>query len=351
MTTAITELYSNKAHFKDKKSLTTAIGLDDLKSDNEIIKVIREVTPTTTPTREEWDKYVEYKQEFCLKSRLAERQQKVGLPLIPTIIPKTMDEVKKFCKENGTVIIKPVKGHDCLGFKEYQYRPMEEAEVIEEIELDLNFFKNQNDDNYHNYVVMQKFYPLDGKDSYHYSFKGWIDNDEKFTLTHSYREEWGVDPNYDSSIYHKLTNQALSNALAVEKTTFETDKAVDDEIVRQTDVFCKGIIDSSFMHGDAIVNDGKVYIIDMSCVNNFPTMVSFALQGKSKFLIFPIIMPLKGDRRKQIDLVSNYNGHYVFPNRVNPSTKKYLYFLFRGASMEDVQDNRENYTDAIYKMT
>ena len=87
----------------------------------------------------------------------------------------------------------------------------------------------------------------------------------------------------------------------VDKTTYETDKAIDDEVIRQTNEFCKGKIDSCFMHGDAIINGGKVYLIDMSPINNFPTMVSFALEGITRFLIFPIIMPKKGDRKKHID--------------------------------------------------
>jgi hypothetical protein len=351
MTTAISEFYTNKSIFKDRSSLIEAFG--DLGSNaSDIIKAIRDRTPMTTArgmSKEDWIKYVEPKQNLCLKSAIAERCTSIGLPTIPTIVPDTLDEVKEFCKENGTVIFKPVKGHDCLGNKEYHYRPMEEAEVLEEIALDLAFFKNQAD-KINQAVVMQKFYALDGKDSYHYSFKGWVDNGGNFFLSHSYTEEWGVDPNYDSTRYRKLTNQAMSNALNVSTTTYETDKAIDDEVVRQTSAFCKGNIDSAFVHGDAIVSGGEVYLIDMSCVNNFPTMVAVALEDITKFLIFPIIMPTSGDRKKQIDLVSNYSGQYVFNDRVDPTGMKYLYFLFRGSSMEDIQDSRANYTDAIYKM-
>ena len=346
--TGIQELDSNRSHFKDSSALAKALNIDDLSSAKDRIAEIRAATPLGIK-KENWDNHVLKKASLCSKDAIDERCASLGLPTIPTIVPKTLDDIKTFCKENGTVIIKPIRGHDCIGFKEYHYRPMEEAEVLEEIELDLNFFKNQNSDKTNSYVVFQKFFPLDGTDSYHYSFKGWVNNVGKFTLNHSYTEEWGVDPDYDSKSYDRLTHQCVSNALNLSKTTYETDKAVDSEVIQQTELFCRGNIDSCFLHGDAIVNNGNVYLIDMSVTNNFATLVSFALDGKSNFLIFPIIMPTKGDRKKQIDLVSEFNGYYAFDGRHDPMKYKYLMFLFTGSNLKEIHENRKAYTDAIFK--
>ena len=185
------ELNSNKAHFKDKASLLKGLGLDGVSDVDEIVSTL--LTYHKLVIDKENIASLRAKEEYCLKNALLERCVSVGLPVIPTIVPKTLDEVKSFCKENGTVIVKPVKGHDCIGFKEYHYRPIEEKELLEELELDLRFIENQSSDaNPINHAVLQKFIPLDGKDAYHYSFKGWINNDGEFTLSQSFEESWGV---------------------------------------------------------------------------------------------------------------------------------------------------------------
>jgi hypothetical protein len=103
------------------------------------------------------------------------------------------------------------------------------------------------------------------------------------------------------------------------------------------------------MHGDAIVNGGKVHLIDLSPTNNFPTVISFCLEGKAKHLVFPIIMPETRVSQSQIDLLAKYNGHSVFAPRLKAylSGLKYIYVLFSGSSMKEIQDNREAYVKAI----
>lgn len=367
------KLHGDRDAFKNEASLRAALKVDTLGDIDSTIKKIRDVTPTNywfghrLAEQMQWKTRTEQRGVFlknnekCNKEYMAKRFGDLGLPQLPSCVPMTTDEAMKFGKEHGTVILKPVNGGDAVGHREYQYRPLDAKQLEEELDLDLRFAEMQNklidctrEKQVPNTrkVMMQKFVPVDGSSSaYHYSYKGWVDNDGKFHLIYSYIEEWGKNPNYDSSMY-KFESYQYTQNLNNESATYVTDSAIDNECARQMSLYCKGELDSCFMHGDAIITeDGKFNIIDLCPKNNFETLVSFCLKGKTDHITVPILFPAgKGDRQKMIAEVRKYGGHMVRNKRHDVNKMTHTFFLFYGKDMKVIQKNIADYTKAINSM-
>ena len=292
---------------------------------------------------------------------MTKRLAALGLPQLPATIPMTYADAIKFGKEQGNVIVKPVWGGDAIGNHEYHYRPLSAKELEEELELDHHFEEHQGraiDTMRENGVqgtrtcIFQKFVPVDGStDAYHYSWKGWVDNDGKFHLIYSFVEEWGKDPGYQSDKYFMESFQYMQN-LNASAATYVTNSAIDKECVRQMNMYCQGEMDSCFMHGDAIVDEnGKFNIIDLSPKNNFETLVAFCLKGKTDHITVPILFPEgNGDRQKMIAEVRKHGGHMVRNRRHNMEKMRHTWFLFYGKDINVIQKNIADYTKAIKAM-
>ena len=312
--------------------------------------------------------------DLCDKFWLVERQAQIGLNPIPTIVPRSVGEIVDFMRINGTSIVKPRCGSGSASPNQrydYFYSKFDSsADLLEEVNLDLEFFDRQNSTPYTSedhagQVVLQKYTSLDTEDAYQFYARGFVDTVGKYHPEVYHQNYAVVNENRDRYKVGLVThNQPV---FGKSKDVIGLPSGIEEKIEAYADAFCNSIITSSVLQLGGSVINGEISLFDISLAPSAITGVltdrpyledqmSF-LYGQSSEIKYKqnvdfnvwytsVNMPMGGATQGFVDLLKEFGGYRLYPRATFGGSER-LQVVFTGVDREACIAQKKAYEEVI----